>query len=75
MTTPEKIDEVLKSKEKAKNFETWRFILMSPWNFYFSVYNNTPLEKRASVTIKFFGIKLVELLSALLILSTLLYWV
>jgi len=55
-------DKEMREKESVKEVGLWRMIIMSPWNFYFAIYNNLPLGKRTGITVKFFAIKLIEFL-------------
>jgi len=62
-------DQKLSEKKEAVNeVGLWRLIIMSPWNFYFAIYKNLPLEKRTQITVRFFTIKLIELLFVVAVL-------
>jgi len=66
-------DHQLKEKSSVKDYEFWRLFIISSPQFFLAVYNNTPLEKRKTLLVRFILIKLLLFALGLLVLGSLVY--
>ena len=63
-----RFDNELERKRSSKDFDFWRMFFISPWNFYFAVYKNAPLEKRSSLNVKYIVTWVIKILMFVLII-------